>query len=194
MLRAINRESPDIRTASAAPPFWGAGLFGVGWGLAAALTGASVYMASSAPGAGPIGPVNRTVLIVLGLNLALILFLFASTGRRLLSFVFERGRDAGARLHLRFVTLFAAVAVAPAIIVAIVFGDLVTRAVDTWFSQRVRAVVENSAKVDKAYVDDQQNYLATHMQTMAGDVNDAADAQERPDPLQPGLDPAGRLP
>ncbi|MGZ3278175.1 MAG: ATP-binding protein [Caulobacteraceae bacterium] len=163
-----------MRAASPAPPFWGAGLFGLGWGLAAALTGASVYMASSAPGAGPIGPVNRTVLIVLGLNGALILFLFASTGRRLLSFVFERGRDAGARLHLRFVLLFAAVAVVPAIIVALVYGALVTRAVDNWFSHRVQAVVENSAKVAKAYVEDQQTYLAEHMQTMAGDVNDNA--------------------
>jgi two-component system nitrogen regulation sensor histidine kinase NtrY len=118
--------------------------------------------------------VNRTVLIMLGLNLALILFLFASAGRRLLSFVFERGRDAGARLHLRFVLLFAAVAVAPAIIVALVYGALVTRAVDNWFSHRVQSVVENSAKVAKAYVEDQQAYLADHMQTMAGDVNDAA--------------------
>jgi two-component system nitrogen regulation sensor histidine kinase NtrY len=173
MLRALARESSETRTTSAAP-FWGAGLFGVGWGLAAALTGASVYMASSAPGAGPIGPVNRTVLIVLGLNLALILFLFASAGRRLLSFVFERGRDAGARLHLRFVILFAAVAVAPAIIVALVYGALVTRAVDNWFSHRVQTVVENSRKVAKSYVEDQQNYLIQHTELMASDVNDAA--------------------
>src|SRR5205823_5562480 len=100
---------------------------------------------SSAPGSGAIGPVNRSVLILLGLNLALILLLFASAGRRLLSLVFERARDAGARLHLRFVLLFAAVAVAPAIIVALVYGALVTRAVDNWFSHRVQAVVENSA-------------------------------------------------
>ncbi|HEX4197720.1 MAG TPA: PAS domain-containing sensor histidine kinase, partial [Caulobacteraceae bacterium] len=174
MLRALNHESAETRPASAAPLFWGGGLFWLGWGLAAALTGLSVYMASSAPGSGPIGPVNRTVLIVLGLNLALILFLFVSTGRRLLGPVFQRARDAGARLHLRFVLLFAAVAVVPAIVVAMVYGALVTRAVENWFSHRVEAVVENSAKVAKAYVEDQQTYLATHMQTMAGDVNDVA--------------------
>jgi two-component system nitrogen regulation sensor histidine kinase NtrY len=149
-------------------------LFGLGWGLAAALTGLSVYMASSAPGAGPIGPVNRTVLIVLGLNLALILFLFVSAGRRLLGPVLERAHDAGARLHLRFVILFAAVAVVPAIVVAMVYGALVTRAVDNWFSHRVGSVVENSAKVAHTYVEDQQNYLIRHMGLMAGDLNDAA--------------------
>ncbi len=173
MLRALSPESPESRTASPAPrPFWGGGLFGLGWGVAAAMTGFSVYMASSPPGAGPIGSMNRTVLILLGLNLALILFLCASAGRRLLSLVFERSRDAGARLHLRFVTLFAVVAVVPAIIVAMVFGALVTRAVDNWFSQRVQAVVENSAKVANAYVEDQKAYLGSHMATMAGDVND----------------------
>jgi two-component system nitrogen regulation sensor histidine kinase NtrY len=55
-----------------------------------------------------------------------------------------------------------------------VFGALVTRAVDNWFSQRVQAVVENSAKVAKAYVEDQQAYLGSHMATMASDLNDAA--------------------
>jgi len=141
MLRALNRESPEARATSAAP-FWGGGLFGVGWGLAAALTGLAVYLASSAPGSGPIGPVNRSVLILLGLNLALILFLFVSAGHRLLGPILERARDAGARLHLRFVMLFALVAVVPAIVVALVYGALVTRAVENWFSHRVQAVVE----------------------------------------------------
>ena len=174
MLRALNPESSDTRSAPAAPLFWSGRLFGLGWSLAAALTGLSVYMASSAPGSGPIGPVNRTVLIVLGLNFALISFLFLSAGRRLLEPVLQRARDAGARLHLRFVVLFALVAVVPAIVVALVYGALVNRAVDNWFSHRVQAVVENSAKVAKAYGEDQQTYLATHMQTMAGDLNDVA--------------------
>jgi two-component system, NtrC family, nitrogen regulation sensor histidine kinase NtrY len=170
MLRALDRESAESRTAPSR--LWGPSLFWVGWGLAATLTGVSVYMASSAPGAGPIGPVNRSVLILLGLNAGVILFLFASTGRRLLSLVFERARDAGARLHLRFVVLFAVVAVVPAIVVAMVYGALVTRAVDNWFSQRVQAVVENSAKVAKSYVEDQESYLVHHMDLMAGALND----------------------
>jgi two-component system nitrogen regulation sensor histidine kinase NtrY len=176
MSASLDREPAEGRTGVSSPPrrFWGSGLFGLGWGVAAVLTAISVYMASSAPGAGPLGPSSRTVLLILGINLALILFLCASAGRRVLRLVFERSRDAGARLHLRFVTLFALVAVVPAIIVAMVFGALVTRAVDNWFSQRVQAVVENSAKVANSYVEDQKAYLGRHMATMAGDVNDAA--------------------
>ena len=176
MFRAADRVSPEGRTDLSRPPsrFWGSGLFGLGWGLAAALTAVAVYLASSAPGAGPIGPVSRMVLGILGVNLVLILLLSAAAGRRVLQLVFDRAHDAGARLHLRFVTLFALVAVVPAIVVAMVFGALVTRALDSWFSQRVQSVIDNSVKVDKSYVDDQLAFLQRHMTGLAGDVNDSA--------------------
>ncbi|HUO20894.1 MAG TPA: PAS domain-containing sensor histidine kinase [Caulobacteraceae bacterium] len=149
------------------------GLFGAGWSLAAAITALAVYLAS-APGSGPIGPASDRVLLILGVNLLLIAFLLAAAGWRVLNIVWARSRNAGARLHLRFVTLFALVAVAPAVVVALTFGALVTSAVDNWFSRRVEAVVENSAKVAKSYLDDQQAYMQRHLFLMAGDVNDVA--------------------
>jgi two-component system nitrogen regulation sensor histidine kinase NtrY len=176
MFRTPSRETFEGRTGLSRPPsrFWGSGLFGLGWGIAAALTAVAVYLASSAPGAGPIGPVSRMVLGILGVNLILILLLSAAAGRRVLQLVFDRAHDAGARLHLRFVTLFAVVAVVPAIVVAMVFGALVTRALDSWFSQRVQSVINNSVQVDKSYVEDQQAFLQRHMTAMASDLNDAA--------------------
>jgi two-component system nitrogen regulation sensor histidine kinase NtrY len=176
MLRSPARESAEGHQGLNGPPrrFSGSGLFGLGWSLAAALTVASVYLASSPPSAGPIGPTSRIVVWVLGVNLALILTLSAAAGQRVLKLVFLRARDAGARLHLRFVFLFASVAVVPAIIVAMVFGALVTRSVDSWFSQRVQDVLENSDKVDHTYVEDQNAYIVLHMVQMANDVNDIA--------------------
>jgi two-component system nitrogen regulation sensor histidine kinase NtrY len=176
MFGSSSPDSDEARTGLARPPsrFWGSGLFGLGWWVAAALTAVSIYLASSAPGVGQIGPVSRTVLIILSVNLALILLLSASAGRRVLQLVFERGRDAGARLHLRFVTLFSLVAVVPAIVVAVVFGALVTRALDSWFSERVQSVIDNSVKVDKSYVDDQLAFLQRHVTSLASDVNDGA--------------------
>ena len=176
MLQSLTRPSSEGRSDLSRSPsrFWGSGLFGLGWGLAAALTAVAVYLASSAPGAGPIGAIGSSVLTILGLNLALILLLSAAAGRRVLQLVFDRAHDAGARLHLRFVTLFAVVAVVPAIVVAMVFGALVTRALDNWFSERVQSVIENSAKVDKSYVEDQRAFLQRHMTAMASDLNDAA--------------------
>ena len=50
--------------------------------------------------------------------------------------------------------LFSLVAVVPAILIALVFGVLVNRGVDQWFSQNVRSAVENGADIGRAYVDD----------------------------------------
>ena len=89
-----------------------------------------------------------------------------------------RDRDPGARLQLRFVTPVArlAAALAPAVVVALFYGVLVTRGVDNWFSQRVQTVVENSAKVARSYVDEQSHYIQDHVAVMAGDLNNAAPA------------------
>jgi two-component system nitrogen regulation sensor histidine kinase NtrY len=149
---------------------------GAGYALAALLTGVAVWMASSAPVTGPVGPPSRTILIILGLNLVLITALAALAGWRVFQLVAARGRDAGARLHLRFVALFATAAVAPAIIVALVFGVLVTQGVDSWFSTRVGTVVENSATVARSYFRSQVNSLHDDLWAMASDVNRAAPA------------------
>jgi two-component system nitrogen regulation sensor histidine kinase NtrY len=148
------------------------------WGLSAAIAALAVYLAS-APGAGPVGPASSRVLLILAVNLLLIVALLAGAGWRVLRLVWERSSNAGARLHLRFVTLFALVAVAPAVVVAVTFGALVTSAVDNWFSHRVEAVVENSAKVANSFVEDQKAYLQRHLFLMAGDVNDVAPALEK---------------
>lgn len=160
-------------------------LMGVGFALAAVMTGAAVVMGSS------LGLSSRTdlfgnsqslderislILIVLVTNLVLILVLTALMAWRMLRLLDAQPSDAGARLHLRFVTQFALAAVAPAVIVAIFFGVLVTRGVDSWFSQRVQTVVENSATVARSYVDERMSYIAGHVSSMAQEVNRAAPA------------------
>jgi two-component system, NtrC family, nitrogen regulation sensor histidine kinase NtrY len=92
----------------------------------------------------------------------------------------QRG-DAGARLHLRFVMLFATAAVAPAIVVALVFGVLVNQSVDSWFSHRVSTVVENSATVARSYVRSQKQSISENVAGMADGLNQSAAAlQQRP--------------
>ena len=93
---------------------------------------------------------------------------------RLFGLVSAQSSDAGARLHLRFVALFALAAVAPAVIVALFFGVLVTRGVDNWFNARVQSVVENSATVARSYLDEQKDYIGDHVAVMADDLNQAA--------------------
>ncbi|HXQ12969.1 MAG TPA: PAS domain-containing sensor histidine kinase [Caulobacteraceae bacterium] len=147
---------------------------GAGYALAAALIGIAVWMASSAPVTGPVGPPSRAILIVLGLNLVLIGGLAFVAGGRVFRLVVAQRRDAGARLHLRFVAVFATAAVAPAIVVAIVFGVLVNQSVDSWFSHRVATVVENSATVARSYVRSQMDFIRDNVSLMAEDLNHAA--------------------
>jgi two-component system nitrogen regulation sensor histidine kinase NtrY len=145
----------------------------VGYVVAFVLTLAAIYLSTRAPGTGPIGPASRTILeVVLG-NLVLILLLAAAVGWNVVRLIGEQARDAGARLHLRFVTMFALAAVLPAIVVALFFGALVTRGVETWFSSRVQTVVANSATVARSYVNVESNTLAGDLRAMATDLDRA---------------------
>ncbi|WP_411286468.1 ATP-binding protein [Phenylobacterium sp.] len=149
-------------------------VLGVGYGIAAGLTGLAILLAASPPATGPLGPISSSILTVLGLNLVLILGLTMVVAVRFLALLRARSSDAGARLHLRFVTLFALAAVAPAVVVALFYGVLVSRGVENWFSQRVQTVVENSATVARSYVEDQTRYIQTHVTVMGADLNRAA--------------------
>ncbi|MEP6968430.1 MAG: PAS domain-containing sensor histidine kinase, partial [Pseudomonadota bacterium] len=160
-------------------PFWrrasGSRLaMGGCYALAAALTAVSVALGSSPTLSGALGPASPLVLTLLGLGFVLTASLAALLGWRLLGLISARSRDAGARLHLRFVALFALAAVAPAVIVALFFGVLVTRGVDNWFSARVQTVVENSAIVARSYVEEQKHYIGDHVAVMARVLDQAA--------------------
>jgi len=127
-----------------------------------------------------VGPATQAILSVLGFNLVLILSLTVLVALRFLALLRAREIDAGARLHLRFVTLFAVAAVAPAVVVALFYGVLVNRGVENWFSQRVQTVVENSATVARSYVEDQKRYIGDHMTLMSADLNREAALQANP--------------
>ncbi|MDO9337438.1 MAG: PAS domain-containing sensor histidine kinase [Caulobacter sp.] len=149
-------------------------LLGGAFAVATVLTAVGAYLATSPPGGELVGPASQTVLIVLGVNLVLILGIAVLIGRRVAQVVDEGRGDAGARLHRRFLILFAVAAVAPALVVAGFSGALVTQGVEAWFSQRVRSVVENSGAVARSYVDEQSNDIRNNMMLMSGDLNEAA--------------------
>jgi two-component system nitrogen regulation sensor histidine kinase NtrY len=149
-------------------------LMGICFSLAAGATVVAVVLGSSPDMSGPLGPASPEVLSLLGVSFVLIMVLAGLLGWRLLRLATARTTDAGARLHLRFVTQFALAAVVPAVIVALFFGLLVTRGVESWFSARVQTVVENSATVARSYIQEQKNYISRHVNLMAQTLNQAA--------------------
>ncbi|MDO9589481.1 MAG: PAS domain-containing sensor histidine kinase [Brevundimonas sp.] len=130
--------------------------FLIAYAIAFMITAAAIWLVAVAPGSageGARATASQAVLIILGANLLLISGLAAVVGRRAL-LLFRRRTDAGARLHLRFVTLFSLVALVPAVMIALVFGVLVNRGVDQWFSGNVQSAVENGARIGKSYLED----------------------------------------
>ncbi len=162
-------DAPSTPPAPAAAPIRGPARWFAGWSeerrrntflaaytLAFLITVAAIWLVAVAPGASGEGAramASRAVLAALVVNLLVIGSLAVVIGRRVTS-LFQRRTHAGARLHLRFVTLFSLVALVPAVLIALVFGVLVNRGVDQWFSDNVEAAVNNGAAIGRAYTSD----------------------------------------
>ena len=168
-------------TSSTLSPRWGrfaewAARAGVSRKLAIALSiaalasGAATYAVLQ--GAGPFGPDPPTVRILLFVDLVLALLLSLVVLLRLVRLWLERRRGlAGARLQIRLVTLFSAVAVAPAIIVTLFSILYLNFGIESWFSERIRTVIGESLAVAEAYLDEHRKVIRTDVLAMANDIN-----------------------
>ncbi|MEN5144632.1 sensor histidine kinase NtrY-like [Brevundimonas diminuta] len=165
--------------------FWGRladgrtrALFGTAYAVAFLITAAAIWLVAIAPGATAGGDArtatSQVVLFILLANFVLIAGLAAVIGGRVLKLTRNRN-DPGARLHLRFVTLFSLVSVVPAVLIALVFGVLVNRGVDQWFSTNVRSAVENGAEIGRAYVADVGVRLEVDLETMTTELGGVRD-------------------
>lgn len=118
------------------------------------------------------GPNPRTVFSLLVLDLLLILPLTALIGRRIATVWAERRAGvAGAKLHVRLVLMFSAVAITPTILVAVFSGLLINFGVEQWFSSRVRTALDESLAVANAYLDEHQQVIRGDAVAMATDIN-----------------------
>jgi two-component system nitrogen regulation sensor histidine kinase NtrY len=125
----------------------------------------------------PIVPTGEVVLTLLLLNGLTILFLLAIIASEIWWVVQARRRGrAGARLHVRIVTLFSIVAAVPAILVAIVASVTLDRGLDQLFSRQTNSMIQNSAQIAEAYVRD-------HVQMVRADIIATAIELVRAKPL-----------
>ncbi len=146
-------------------------VFGAAFTVAVLLTVVCVLLTLGAPVSRPLAAPSRYVLALLALNLGLILTLAGVAAFRVVALFGPRAKDAGIRLHRRFVITFALSALAPAVIMALFFGVVITQGVETWFSNRVRTVVDNAATVTRAYIAEQKEFMRNRMGPMAEDLN-----------------------
>lgn len=152
----------------AAPPLQGMAIIAL-FAISAILTAVTAVIALSGDG----GPGDPVVFWLLGLNFLLILGLAGATLWRMRALLYRaRGEEPAPRLHRHFVTLFAAAAIVPAVLIALFFGGFLTRGLETWFSERVESSVESVASVAQFSFRQIVEQARVDMLTTASDLNE----------------------
>ena len=122
----------------------------------------------------PIRPTNDVVIGLFIGNLSIILILLGLILAEVWRLVAARRKQAaGARLHIRIVTLFSMIAAAPAILIAIVGSITLERSLNPAFMQDVRGFVYNTAEAARLFRESQCRSLLQETRLAAFDVSRA---------------------
>ncbi|MEJ0025648.1 MAG: PAS domain-containing sensor histidine kinase [Rhizomicrobium sp.] len=127
--------------------------------ILAVLSGFLTY--ATVTGVGPAEPTQGVLAALLLLNLTLGLTLAALIAWRLTRLWSARNAGtAGARLHVRLVLIFSAIAVIPAILVAIFSTVTLNLGIEGWFSDRVQAAINNTEIISGRYMQEKGRGIA----------------------------------
>jgi two-component system nitrogen regulation sensor histidine kinase NtrY len=144
-----------------------AGIAVAGGALVVALSTLAVLL-----GYTPIEPVDSVVFASAIINAVFVVGLLALVGYELYRLIKARARGrAAARLHIRIVSLFSVVAIAPAILVAVIASLTLSAGLDRWFSTQTQEIVNSSINVGEAYVKENASYLQGQTISMANDLD-----------------------
>ena len=86
----------------------------------------------------------------------------------------RRARSAGSRLHLRLTGVFAAMALAPTILVAVFATLTVSFGIESWFSNQIGSVVRNSLEIAESYEREHRRRIRSEAMAMATDIANEA--------------------
>ena len=109
-------------------------------------------------------------LALINFNLLLIAGLLIYAVRRFVLMFLDRRRGlVGARLHVRLLGIFSALAVLPALLVAGFSVFFLNLAIESWFSNRVTSALDGSIEVAQAYFEENGNRLLSEARSLARD-------------------------
>jgi two-component system nitrogen regulation sensor histidine kinase NtrY len=101
----------------------------------------------------PFLPEITVVQLLLGINSFVVVLMALLVAVQLFQLLRDKAKGTpGAGLHLRLVSLFSIVAVAPALLVAAFAAVTLNRGLDAWFSDRTRNIVDTASTVAEAYL------------------------------------------
>ncbi len=117
--------------------------------------------------------------LLLGLNAALAVALLALVGYQLASLRRRlKARVFGSRLTLRFLVLFAAIAVVPGVLVYTVSVQFLSKSIESWFDVSVDSALEGGIKLGQAAIDQMLGELNVKARAMAVELADRSDSQQ----------------
>jgi len=145
------------------------------FGICGLFGGLATYIILS--GLSPINPSRQIVWFLFGLNIFMVTGLLAVVGWQLVR-VWRQARrgEAGAALHGRLVFLFAGIAALPALLVAVFAIVTLDRGLDSWFSDRTKAIISNTTAVANAYLTEHRDLLRRDVTSIARDISRSIDA------------------
>ena len=144
-------------------------LVALGVAFLAVLSGVLTY--SAVTGVIPLPTTPDLLVALLLINMALVLALAALIGWRLVRlWADRRAGQAGAKLHVRLVAMFAAVAVVPAIFVAVFAAVTLNLGIEAWFSARVKSALENAVNVAERYVQGHERLIVADAYEIANSI------------------------
>ncbi len=147
---------------------WFQGLFVLAAVICA--TASFIALARSSPTAA----IPQEVQILLVLNTVVLLILGWIVAAQYLNLK-DASADGGGRLAQRFMLLFGAVAIIPTLVVSLFLWATITKGIDTWFGDRVVALVEDTAAITRDNLAEFTDRFEDTAKVMAVDVSDAAD-------------------
>ena len=144
----------------------------LGWLIAAFLAGMMAFSVwvlrrGAQPGTLLTPPLIALLLIA---NLLPAIALMVLYSRRVAVRRAEQGGLGSGRLHVRLVALFSALAAVPTVLVAIFTSLLFQSALDFWFSNRARSMLENTVQVAQSTYRYELGRVGDEATTMAGDL------------------------
>ena len=111
--------------------------------------------------------------VLLLINAVLVVSMLLLVIVQVVSLVYAKGRGIpGAGLQIRLVGLFSIVAVVPALLVALFASVTLNRNIDSWVSDRTRAIVNTAATVAEAYQLNAAEATRTDLANIAADINE----------------------
>lgn len=120
-------------------------------------------------------PTNDVVVNTLGINGALVVAIIGIIGFQIVKLLRARKRQAaGASLHFRIAGIFSVVALFPAVLLAVFATVSIDRTFDTFFSTRVKSIVNNTVEVAQSYMQESGQVIRSDIAGVARELEEKA--------------------